>query len=276
MRILIASNSTKHASSALESGILLAKKTKAKLGVVHVAPKMNDRQRGKDHLATVAERLAEVGLEAKPFLRVGYPAEQIVHLANEEGFDLVVLGEGSPESLLRRVLAPTAERVIANAPCPVLIARGELTAADHFLICHSGQQGLDTLKRFLKHNAKLINKKSTVTLLHVMSQIGAGYRVSDWQLQAEAAEMIKEHTLEGEWLAEGLADLKNETKVEAVPKVRHGLVVEEILDEVRMGEYDIVVLGAHRRGGWGDILVDDIAKQVIARVKGPVLVVNSG
>lgn len=276
MRILIASNSSLHARLAVDYGVMLAKKTGADLSLVHVVRRADDRAEGKAHLEAQEERLKEMGQKARLILRVGLAAEQIVHLAYEDEYDLVVLGEGSAESLIRRLLAPTAERVIANAPCPVLIVKGERTEIGRFLFCHSGQEGLGTLERFAKHAQQLIRPGSMVTMLHVMSQIGASYRVSDWELRAEAAELIKAHTVEGDWLADAVASLKKSTKVNAVPKVRHGLVVDEIMKEIDQGDYDIIVLGAHRRGGWTDILVDDIAKQIIAKVDRPVLVVHGG
>ena len=276
MRILIASNESRHAGLAVEYGLMLAKKTKAELSLVHVVKRMQDRARGKAYLLNQQATFKEIGQEGQFLLRVGLPAEQIIHLAYEGQYDLIVVGEGSRESLLRRLLAPTNERVIANAPCPVLIVKGKRSGIDNFLVCHSGQEGLATLERFIKHARKLIQPKAAVTLLHVMSQIGANYRVRDWELRAEAEELIQEHTLEGEWLAETLAALEKATRVKAVPKVRHGLVVDEILKETRQGDYDIVILGAHRRGGWTDILMDDIAKQIIAQVDRPVLVVHGG
>lgn len=274
MKILVAANATSLADLAVQYGIMLTKQAKADLTIVHVIRRPDEREVGSTFLKTQQKRIQEAGLTAEQILRVGFPAEQIVHLAYEGEFDLVVLGEGSKESLGRRMIAPTNERVIANAPCPVLIVKGEKKQADNFLILHSGQQGLATIVRFLQHAGKLIRKKSSVTLLHVMSQIGASYRVKDWELRAEAAELIGKRSLEGVWLQEGLAALERARKIAAVPKIRHGLVIDEILGEVDQNDYDLVVLGSHHKEGWASILVDDISKQVVAQVKCPVLVVN--
>jgi nucleotide-binding universal stress UspA family protein len=139
---------------------------------------------------------------------------------------------------------------------------------------HSGQEGLGTIKRFLQNTGKLIHKKSRVTLLHVMSQIGASYHVQDWELRAEAEELIKAKTLEGLWLKESMEALEHARKAKVIPKIRHGLVIDEILREAEQGDYDMVVLGSHRKGGWTEFLVDNIAKQIISRVNRPVLVVH--
>jgi nucleotide-binding universal stress UspA family protein len=56
--------------------------------------------------------------------------------------------------------------------------------------------------------------------------------------------------------------------------VRHGLVVDEIQAEARSGDYDLVVIGAHRGEGWRRILLDDLAHQIIVEMDRPVLVVR--
>jgi nucleotide-binding universal stress UspA family protein len=62
--------------------------------------------------------------------------------------------------------------------------------------------------------------------------------------------------------------------VRARPKVRHGLVVDEILDEARAGEYDLVVIGAHRGEPWQRILLDDLAHKILVQMDRSVLVVR--
>ena len=56
--------------------------------------------------------------------------------------------------------------------------------------------------------------------------------------------------------------------------MRHGPIVEEILDEASTGDYDLVVIGAHREQGWQRVLLADIAHQIITRLDRPVLVVR--
>ena len=276
MQILIASNNTPHSNKAFEFGLIVAKQAKADLTLVRVIARPGERKLARQQLQDQRRVAEAAGFETQCFLQIGKPAEQILHTAHEEEVDLIVLGEGSKETLRRRAVGPTNERVIANATRPILLVKENSHEAKRFLFLHSGQQGLATMRRFLRYAGELLRRKTEVTVLHVMSQIGASYRISDWQLLAEAEEMIKQKTLEGEWLAGTLAAVKKARKVKAVPKVRHGLVVDEILNEANNGDYDIIVLGNHRRGGWQEILVDDIAKHVISSVPQSVLVVHGG
>ncbi len=274
MKILIASKPSSHADLAVQYGVLLAKGSKSNLTVVHVIRRPDGRDSGFQYLKEISAAAKKMGVDAKQVLRVGRASEQIIHLAYEENFDLIVLGEGSKENLLRQQIAPTNEKVVANAPCPVLIVKSPARKPESFLILHSGQEGLGTIQRFLQTTGTLIDKSSKVALLHVMSQIGASYRVQDWELRAEAEELINAKTLEGTWLKDGMEALEQARKVKVIPKIRHGLVIDEILREVEQGGYDMVVLGSHRKGGWTEFLVDNIAKQIISRVNRPVLVVH--
>jgi nucleotide-binding universal stress UspA family protein len=93
------------------------------------------------------------------------------------------------------------------------------------------------------------------------------------QLRASAEELITEHTPEGELLVQDLQIL-DKPHVRAYPKVRHGLVLDEILDDARTGNYDLVVIGAHPGGGWQHLLLDDLTHDIVARLDRPVLVVR--
>jgi nucleotide-binding universal stress UspA family protein len=106
-----------------------------------------------------------------------------------------------------------------------------------------------------------------------MSQMGAGPGVEGDQLQADAEELIEAQTPEGELLERDIQMLEP-LSVQLRPMVRHGLVVDEILAEAQAGDYDLVVIGAHRGEGWRRILLDDLAHQIIIHLDRPVLVVR--
>ena len=57
-------------------------------------------------------------------------------------------------------------------------------------------------------------------------------------------------------------------------KVRHGLVVDEIVNEARSDDYDLVVIGAHRDEGLPRFLLDDLAHELVLDVDRAILVVR--
>jgi nucleotide-binding universal stress UspA family protein len=54
--------------------------------------------------------------------------------------------------------------------------------------------------------------------------------------------------------------------------MRHGLVVEEILEEVQSEDDDLVVIGAYRGQGWQRILLDELVHRLVVELDRPVLV----
>jgi len=106
-----------------------------------------------------------------------------------------------------------------------------------------------------------------------MSQIGAGPGVSGTQLRAAAETLMAEQTPEGKLLERDIHILE-EVGVHPHPKVRHGLVVDEILAEAKEGDYSLVVIGASPGQGWRRILLDDLAHQIIVKMDRPILVVR--
>jgi nucleotide-binding universal stress UspA family protein len=78
--------------------------------------------------------------------------------------------------------------------------------------------------------------------------------------------------LEGDLLERDIHSLEK-SGLHSVPKVRHGLVVDEILAEARSGDYDLIVIGAQRQK-WQRFLLADLSHQIIEQVDRPVLVVK--
>jgi nucleotide-binding universal stress UspA family protein len=233
-----------------------------------------DKPRADAILARARQLLEPKVPEVRTRVRTGHPAEQIIRETEEGDYDLVIVGERQHRGLITRfLLGSTAKRVVEHATCPVIITKGKASPIHRILLCDSGAESPSLLDRFTAQLADLIAGEEEVTVLHVMSQMSAGPGVRGEQLRAGAEELIENHAPEGELLERGIQILE-QLSVHPHPKVRHGLVVDEILEEARSGNYDLVVIGAYRGEGWQHILLDDLARQIIVQVDRPVLVVR--
>jgi len=56
-------------------------------------------------------------------VRVGHPAEQIVHMASEEDVDLIAMGHRGKTIVARWLLGSVSKRVLSYAHCTVAIVR---------------------------------------------------------------------------------------------------------------------------------------------------------
>jgi nucleotide-binding universal stress UspA family protein len=103
---------------------------RAEIHLVHVFHTEPSAERSRDlvgHLRLyVNEKRAMLqglqGLTVGIHLRAGKPARGIVQLATEVRADLIVVGSHRGPHLKQWVVGSTAEKLIAGAPCPVLVA----------------------------------------------------------------------------------------------------------------------------------------------------------
>lgn len=272
MKILIATGGSSHSEKALHFGAQIARCAEEAPTVLTVVRRKEELPRAEAVLQRAQYLLAEVPcIETR--VRVGRPAEQIVAEAREGGYDLIIVGERQSHTLKARMLGSTAVHVVEHAACPVIIAKGQIRPIQRILLCDSGALIPSLHSRFIAQLADMLMGEEEITVLHVMSQITAWPGVPDQQLQASADELIEVHAPEGEWLASDLQILAH-PGIHAQAKVRHGVVVDEILAESKENDYDLVAIGAHRDAGWQRVLLEDIAHEIIKRLERPVLVVR--
>ncbi len=204
--------------------------------------------------------------------RIGQPVEETISEIQDGGYDLVIVGDRRPSRLARIFKRSAAKRVVEQAACSVMIAQGKIGPVRRILLCDSGDEESRLLNKFASHIVDLLGGEEEVTVLHVMWQISAGPGAPGSQHRAGTDELIETHTPEGNLLEHDIRSLEK-SGLHPVPKVRHGLVVDEILAEARGGDYDLIAIGAQRQK-WKRFLLDDLTRKIINQVDRPVLVVK--
>jgi nucleotide-binding universal stress UspA family protein len=108
--------------AALLAGIEEARRRGARLVVVHAR---SDRDAEPAYLDEVRSRLTEAGVDHE--LRVldgGHDAsDRLVELAEEVAADLIVIGLRRRSPVGKLILGSNAQRVLLDAPCPVLTVK---------------------------------------------------------------------------------------------------------------------------------------------------------
>jgi len=74
-------------------------------------------------LSSAAEEAAAAGVEARTYARQGDPADAILDVAEEQGADLIVVGNKGMTGAKRFLLGSVPNKVSHHAPCSVLIIR---------------------------------------------------------------------------------------------------------------------------------------------------------
>ena len=84
---------------------------------------INPREDVDATLRGAAEAAREGGVEAETYARPGDPADAILDVAEEQGADLIVVGNKGMTGARRFLLGSVPNRVSHHAPCSVLIIR---------------------------------------------------------------------------------------------------------------------------------------------------------
>jgi nucleotide-binding universal stress UspA family protein len=150
-RILLATDGSEDAAFAARTAVNLVNKTGSELHVVYVEevprrlstsepssfeelidPEFEEKMR--QHAQAVAsqrleeqvQKIQEAGGEiSQAHPRLGRPDAEIVHLAEELGAGIVVVGSRGVGGVRRALLGSVSDSVVRHAHCPVLVVRQE-------------------------------------------------------------------------------------------------------------------------------------------------------
>lgn len=273
MRVLIATGGPGQTEIGIRQLMLLAEATPVVPTVLTVIKNADEQAEADQVLAHAAQLLQPVFEKVNFKTRVGQPWEEIVQEAESRQYDLLMMGQRQSRPLLTRIRGLVTQKVVAHTTLPTLIAKREARPLRRVLICDSGAQSPSLLQLFRDRLPALLATVTEVTVLHVMSQISAAPKVRGEDLHASVEELIQLQTPEGAILREDLSYLES-MDLTTHAKVRHGLVVDEIVDEARSDEYDLVIIGARRPEGLPRFLLDDLAHELVLDVERAILVVR--
>ena len=138
LKILCAVDLSDGSRDALELAVDLAKRIDAELTLVHVFEKpppvvglplpadLYDRtsREVEEELAAWRARAEQrTGMRIGTVLARGDATEEVLRIADDGKYDLVVTGTHGRSGLKRAIMGSVADKIVRRAPCPVLVAR---------------------------------------------------------------------------------------------------------------------------------------------------------
>jgi nucleotide-binding universal stress UspA family protein len=81
------------------------------------------REHFEESFKHIQERAKEADVEIETAIVVGHPTEQIIHRAETDNVDLVVLGHRGVSQFKVFKIGSTSDKVLRHAHCPVMIVR---------------------------------------------------------------------------------------------------------------------------------------------------------
>lgn len=213
----------------------------------------------------VPERVP-VALSALP----GNAQTAILMAADAQSYDLVILGR--LHQPLGRLLPGAHSKAIAQRLEPsVLRVHGPARPIKRILLSSGGDFRTFSDVEVAVQIARPL--AASVTVLHVLSQQSLFFeRLANRQATIET--FLASDAPEAKTLREAVGMLQQHG-VAADLRGRAGPVLDEILSELRVGSYDLLVIGAHRVASALDrILLEDITDDLLDISPLPVLVVK--
>ena len=212
------------------------------------------------------------------------PGAVLRHVNRAEDADQALLNEAQAGEYDLAVFGPLRERwsrwvrlrprssLSAQLPISSLLVRGAAQRINRVLLCAGGDTSVIADARLTARLAR--RTEASATILHVLSQMPMifGVRSPEERVTENFAATGSPEIVN----MQAAVDVLRADDVNAEIKVRIGLVIEQIVDELQSGHYDLLVIGAHRSPGLVErLLLEDVTKDILGQSPVPVLVVKA-
>lgn len=271
MHVLLCTDGTSRSGPAVAFGCRLAALLKARVTVLGALAQPNREPALSCSLADVCANLSAAGLRCDTVMRQGLPRRAIVAQATEERYALIVVGLLERGRMRRWLRGPSTRRALRDVAAPVLVVPADRPVLRRILLCSSDLWYPAETIRLVGQIAQAAGAE--VTLLYVIPQPLLRYPILREVEDAWGA-LLQTDIPQGRNLKAGRDALRG-LGIETGVRLRHGPVVEQIMSEIREGEYDLVALGStYAARGLRRYFVSSITDFVVERAGRPVLVVR--
>ena len=273
MKILICSDGTPSAQTAIDLAGLLAGPLTAQTTLLGIAEKSEDEQPLREALHAQEQSLRQRGVSPNILVQFGEPVLQIVQQTSKSKYDLVVIGARWIGAVGHYWRSKRTYEVIKAIEPPVLVAIGERKQLKRFVVCTGGKEFIEQAVKFTGQLAAAVG--ASVTLLHVMAEPPAMY--ADLVRMEENVDQLLQSKSE---LGTNLRRQKRELDRLGVPAevhLRHGIVIDQVFEAARDGNCDVIVTGTSQaRGLFRHYIMGDLTRDILNRSNVPVLVARAG
>lgn len=159
-------------------------------------------------------------------------------------------------------------RLQALLSSPILRVRDACWPLQNIIVCSGGLPYTKPVERLATRLAKTAGAR--LTFLHVVEPVMLDYPLAK-EIHSHWEHLLQTDTPQARHLKQALA-FAEQNGVEARVVVRHGLILHEILDEIRSGGYDLVGMGStYSSTSLSRLFRPDVTALVSAAVDCPLL-----
>jgi nucleotide-binding universal stress UspA family protein len=273
MKILFCSDGSGQAENAVRFGALIAAACRAETSILGIVEKHGQEDALLQALRRAQDILKGFHLNAELIIRAGRPVREIVNRTRETRYDLVVIGAVRNGARGPLWMSARAYKIIESVEPPVLAVIGERTRLRRILLCTGGTPQANATVQFTGDIARQVG--ATIRLLHVVAEPPAVY-ANLIKSEEDTGQLLESNSVLGRSLCHQ-KQLLEDMGVPGEVHVRHGLVLSELLAELRQTDYDLVVSGSSPVGGkLRAYAMGNVTREIVNRAELPVLVVRSG
>lgn len=271
MYLLLCTDGTERSDPALALGCRLALLLQAQATVLGAPGQPEPQPVLSQSMADVCAKLSAAGLSCSTVTRPEIPHRAIVAQTAQEHYDLAVVGLLQRGLVRRWLRGPSTRRILRDVSVPVLVVPADRPAMRHILLCSGDLWYPAETIRLVGRIAQTTGAE--VTLLYVIPRPQLRYPLLH-EIEDAWGALLQTDTPQGRNLKAGRDALRN-LGVETGVSLRHGSVAEQIMSEIREGEYDLVALGStYAAQGLRRYFVTSITDLVVEHAGRPVLVVR--
>ena len=276
-KILVAYDGSSSAQNALSLASQLAREDKSWIKVLAVVPPyqgdleligVSDIKEAitgpGQELLTEARQLADrEGVHILTNLEQGEPYEQIVHVAEEENCDLIIMGRRGKGKMERALIGSVTARVIGHTGKDVLvIPETSKLSWENILLATDGSTCCDNaLARALEIAQERKVKLSAVSVVYTNDEF-----------YAVGQEVMKELYQEADKVLDKVRKWAGDLGIQAELFVRDGEPHQAITAMAAEISASLIVMGSHGRKGLTRLLMGSATERVIGYADCPVLV----
>ena len=294
-RLLVTTDFSEESKLALTHAAAFAERLGGEIALLHVV-EPPPRFVGVESLALISSGDATMGrvlggLEAlakqafKPSTRVttharpGHPARVITKTARELETDLLIMATHGYSGLKHTLLGSTTERVIRNAPCPVLVIRsvdqktsakpGKTGAIQRVIVATDFSDNSMMALPLAQALAKAFG--AGLTLMHVVERVPIDPMLGQELTSAASRQLVERAQTR---LAELASSLRAEDGSKLDIAVRFGKPFDELARGAKELDASLIVIATHGYSGIKHALLGSVAERVLRHAPCPVLVVR--
>jgi len=270
--LILVTNGQQETRPALEYGIWLAQMLKFPVTILGVSESDN-----KHHpvAALVEEMLPFIRSAEIPF-QVEYHSGQAEDLVNrfvQHAGAMVVLGPLGRPPLRRFFMGRSIRFFMEDLIVPILYVPKSRMPIRKILVCMGGLGY--AIKVFHEALAIAVSLNASLTFLHVVEPVTLDYPLAH-EVEDHWHELLSTHTPQGKILRQVLNE-SQELEIQADVRLRHGHIVPEILEEIKLKNYDLVCMGSmYSSHSLRHFTLPNITAEIAETAGCPILTVRTG